>query len=196
MRSMIPLPVVEFTPPAMPHDLSQRLHNQFAKQALRETLSEHWRRHTRLHFQKFAASRYGYARRSRKYRKHKQKTKGHDIDMLFSGDTRREMTSKEPKITTGGAASGGKKGLTGNYKLRFPFSKKLQVNYEKRLKRSRQKGYTIRPKHNVVPQLRREMEAWAGDEVTWARQYFLERYMEKLNRFRGRRQRKRKVRGK
>lgn len=194
LKSMIPLPVVEFTPPAMPEDLAQRYHNQFAKQALRETLAEHWRRHTRTHFQKYAGLRYNYRRRGVRYNEFKRRRFGEAIDMVFTGDTRREMTGKRPKITVGGAAVGGQKSLDGRYKLRFAFAKRVQTNYAKRVERSKKKGYTIQPKHNILPQLRREIEAWAGDEVTWARQYFLDRYMEKLNRFRGRRKRVRKPR--
>ena len=178
MRSMIPVPVVEFTPPSRPADLTVRLHNQYAKQAIREVMTLHWSKHTRSHFQLHARHKYGYFPRSVGYRKRKQRLKGHDIDLVFSGRSRELISGQQPTVHVGGAAEGGKKGLTGYYKLRFPFSGGSG--------RSKRRG-----SNDVVARMVKELERWAGDEVTWARQEFLRRYLEKVNNHRGRRQRRR-----
>jgi len=178
MKSLIPMPVVEFTPPARPEDMTVRLHNQFAKQALRETLAEHWRKHTRRHFQFGARQRYGYFTRSPGYRRRKLKVKGHDIDLVYSGKSRAVISGQSPQIRTSGAAEGGKKNLGGYYKLRFPFTGGSG--------RQRRRG-----SNDTVARMVRELERWAGDEVAWARAEFLRRYMEKVNNWRGRRRRRR-----
>lgn len=196
---MIPRPVAQFTPPSRPEEMATRHHNKIVKDALRETLAEHHRLHTRLHFQKGGRHRYGYAPRSQKYLKRKQREKGHTIDMLYSGATRAEMT-RPPRIQMSGAAEGGKKGIGGGYKLRFPFNKQLQANFEQRVKMAQRKGRSgasarvaamQAARKNVVPQLRKEMERWAGDEVTWAARDFQARYLRMLNAFQGRRKRRR-----
>lgn len=190
---MIPRPVVQFTPPARPADMTQgRIHNRLVKEALRETMELHHSKHTRRHFQKGAKHLYAYAPRTRKYLASKRRKYGHTIDMLASGDTRRAMADKPVKVSIGGAAEGGKKGITATFKLKFPFAGKVQENVRKRIKGRGSKGYVPPRRRNILPQLKKEMERWAGDEVGWAIQEFQKRYMEKVNAWRGRRQRVRK----
>ncbi len=45
------------------------------------------------HFETVARSRYAYAPRTSRYRRRKMRQKGHDIDLVFSGNLRREVTS-------------------------------------------------------------------------------------------------------
>jgi hypothetical protein len=190
MPSLIPRPIVEFTPPSRPEDLSTRLHNKYAKEALRETLDLHWSKNTRKHFQLGARQRYGYAPRSVRYNLFKKRWKGHTIEMLLTGRSRQQMSSKRPQIRVGGAAEGGKKGLSGYYFLRFPFSGDAQFAMRKRARRIKRAQW-VGKRQNKLPQLRKEMERWAGDEVQQAKEEFANRYMAKVNAYRGRRQRKR-----
>lgn len=190
MPSLIPRPIVEFTPPSRPEDLSLRLHNKFAKEALREALDLHWQKTTRKHFQVGARQRYGYASRSKRYNLFKLRWKGHSIEMLLTGRTRAAMSDHRPAVRVGGAAEGGKKGLSAYYVLRFPFSGEAQKAVARRA-RQLKRHKVVGARTSRLPQMRREMERWAGEEVGQAKEEFIRRYMAKVNAYRGRRQRKR-----
>lgn len=106
-----------------------RVNNEIVKTAIREEAFKHWRQRIPRHFQQGATGKYGYAKRQSlmragnkwisyntwKARKHKSRR-----DLVKTGATQREMTSRA-KITVGGAAEGGKKPLTVTLRLRFPF---------------------------------------------------------------------------
>jgi hypothetical protein len=176
-------PILEFKLPTMPDDMQARDHNRYVKKAVRETLLEHWRQHTRRHFQIGASSRYGYAQRSPRYNAEKKRQFGHTIPMLRTGKTRDKMAGSTPQLRIGGAAEGGKKGITGSYRLKFPFDAALQQNYRRRL--GRRNNRPAAPRRNVMPQLRREMEAWAADEIRLAARGFAQRYWQSVRNHRG-----------
>lgn len=170
------VPAVEFDVPSRAEDLTKRDHNRYVKQAVRETMEEYHRKFTRRKFQLDAKWRYGYASRSRKYNARKQRIKGHQIPMLWSGDSRKKISGGVANIRVGGSAEGGKKSITAILFYRLPFKGGT----------GDQKGRTS---NSVVRQLIGELSRWATDEVSWAAKYFLERYMEKVNNHRSRRKR-------
>lgn len=176
---MIVVPIVSFEIPARAEDMTVRLHNQYVKHSLRETMAEYHRRFTRKRFQLGASKRYGYAPRSKRYIKRKLKRKGHQIPMLYSGKTRKEIADTPPKLRVGGAAEGGKKLPTCTLFYRLPFSGGTG------------KGWGA-DSNRIVKQIIKELSRWAPDEVPWACDEFLRRYMEKVNKWRGRRKRVRK----
>lgn len=161
--------------------VSRRGHNRLAKDAVRATLADHWQKTTRKHFQYGAKARYSYFTRSRKYRRRKQRTKGHDIDLLFSGATRARMCNGgTPYISIGGAAEGGKKGLTGKYRLSFPFGGGAEKGKPRRISR------------RILNQLKIEVARWSSDEIAASRDFMLAHYMaglKSLGRRRGSRRR-------
>lgn len=58
-----------------------------------------------LHFQSFAATRYGYEPRTREYRERKRRIMGHDLPLVYSGSFRQETTSwAEIRATEEGAS--------------------------------------------------------------------------------------------
>lgn len=84
---------------AFPRDprLMLRDHARFLREALREAVDEHHRRHIPWHFQPFAASKYGYKPRSRRYAALKAKL-GLTQPLVFTGRTRDTVT-RERQIT-------------------------------------------------------------------------------------------------
>ena len=97
--------------------------------------------------------------------------------MLYSGRSRSGIAGAPATIRIGGAAEGGKKGLTGILFYRLPF-----------------RGGTGDGANNrVVKQLIKELSRWAEDEIDWAVQFFHDRYMEKVEHHRSRRKRLRTV---
>lgn len=161
--------------------ISRRQHNRLAKDAVRATLADHWQKTTRLHFQYGARARYSYFPRSKKYRRHKQRVKHHDIDLLYSGATRAKMANGGvPYISVGGAAEGGKKGLTGKYRLSFPFGGGAEKGKPRRISR------------RILNQLKTEVARWSADEIAASRDFLLAHYMaglKSLGRRRGSRRR-------
>lgn len=174
------VPIVAFDVPSRPADMTRRAHNQYVKEAARETMEEYHRKFTRRKFQLDATFRYSYAKRSQKYNARKQKIKGHQIPMLWSGNTRKAVANGAAKIRLGGAAEGGKKGLTATLIYRLPFKGGT--------------GDRRRRGSNSVPrQIIHELSRWATDEVTWAAKYFAARYIAKVQAHQSRRIRIRKV---
>lgn len=106
--------------------MSVRLHNRIVKEALRETLLGHQKKHTHRHFERRNKRLYAHAPRSKRYQERKRRKYGHNTDMVFTGATRQEMAGKEHKVTIGGTAEAKKKGITASYRMRFPFAKKVQ----------------------------------------------------------------------
>lgn len=171
---MYPRPIVSMDVPTRPADLSQRLHNRFVKEAVAETLEEHHRRHTRKHFQYGNNARYGHYRRSSRYLRRKERLHGHRIDLVYSGQSRREVSSAAIKVRIGGAAEGGKKGITGSFRLRFPFAG-----------RDDGKNRTVA----LLGRMNKELSRWSDDEAEWARQEVSRRYWAKVEAYRGSRKR-------
>lgn len=180
-------PILEFTLPTRAREMALRDHNRYVKMGVRETLLVHWAKNTRRHFQIGASSRYGYAQRSARYNAAKKRQFGHAIPMLRTGKTRDAMAGQTPSVRVGGAAEGGKKGITGSYRLRFPFDASAQASYKKRLKRAGNNRAVAAAiaRRNVMPQLRREVEAWAQDEIRAAGTSFGQRYLQSVKTHKG-----------
>jgi hypothetical protein len=114
--------VLTIDTPTRPEDIAKRHHNKFAKEAMNRMLVTHHEQRLPKHFENDAHTKYGYADRSNKYKVSKLR-KFHSItDLVKTGASRRKILSKSArKITIGGAAEGGKKGLTGTLEVRFSF---------------------------------------------------------------------------
>jgi len=112
----------EISMPTRAEDMVLRDHNRIAKAALKYVLVTHHGRNLPRHFKRDARSRYGYAPRNQKYIRWKQKRYGQGgMDLVKTGDSRREILKSPPKIRMSGAAEGGKKDLSGTLLLRFAF---------------------------------------------------------------------------
>src|ERR1051326_1743505 len=121
------LPRFEFAiwVPTRPAEIARRHFNRLAKEALRETLVYHQKTFLPLHFKAGAANRYGYKRRKESWNRHKMKYYGSGaVDLVETGRSKFRILSGG-KITIGGAAEGGKKGLEGKLTVRSDFSRKV-----------------------------------------------------------------------
>lgn len=163
-----------------PKDISDRRHNQFAKQAMRYALERYHedKRGFPRHFKREGRRLYDYDARDVKYVRAKQKRyKTGGLDMVKTGRTRRWMLAAR-RISVGGTAIG--KTLTGTLKLRFPF----KGGTGKFRKPTSHGAITIQ-------QLVAEMQRFADDEPPLVAQWFHEEYMRQVEEFRRGRQRKR-----
>ena len=112
--SGIPLPKVSMTLPKDPR-LFVVDHNRNLREANQQGMHLHHRRHIPWHFQTFAAVKYGYKPRNKKYLARKLKQKGHLLPMVFSGASRAKAmaehtvsgTPKGAKLTFNLAIKGG-----------------------------------------------------------------------------------------
>lgn len=173
----IPRTIVIFETTERFIDIAQRKHNAYAKESLRDTLVAHWRKDQRKHFQAGNNYRYQHAPRSRAYLKRKLRRFGHQIDFLWSGRSRQQMTTQYRGPRIGGAAEGGKQGLSGQLLMRFPF-----------------KGGTGRSRGanaDVLARMQSEMSRWSDDEAQAATQNYARGYMARVNAWRGGLKRKR-----
>ena len=98
--------------------ISDRLHNRFVKEIMRELLMEHWQKRIPIHFTRPAHNRYGYAQRNLKYMKAKARRFHSTTDLVRSGKSKDYMTHYA-RIRVGGTAAAGD--VTGTLELRFPF---------------------------------------------------------------------------
>lgn len=73
MTSTAPPPLTVTTTYPRDPRLFLRDHQTFTRESLRSTAVEHHERHIPWHFEQFAAAKYGYARRSRKYQARKDR---------------------------------------------------------------------------------------------------------------------------
>jgi len=174
----VPKMNVTMTVPSRPADMAARLHNKFAKEALRETLQSHHRRTFRGRFEPAARSKYDHAPRSPRYVKHKKNKFGHTIDLVYTGATRREFVKPGHPVRIGGTAAGGT--LVGRMIFKFPFADG-----------NRMKAGQRRTRNPRTAQLAKEISAWTAEEAKTAAQEFLQRYMEKVTAWRGTRKRSR-----
>lgn len=172
--SFVVVPIVTFDVPTRSEELTLRRHNRFVKEALRETMLEHHRKHTRKHFQRGNSYRYAMQPRSRKYRERKQRKFGHQIDMLYSGRSRDTIAGTPVKVQIGGAAEGGRKRIRVQYRLRFPFAGGSGAS---------------RTDNRVIKQMVDELARWSEDEVRWAINDFHRRYWDKVRQFKAGRRR-------
>lgn len=93
----IPIMTVTVTLPRDPA-LFQRDHNRFSRAANVLAARYHFQKHIPRHFQGFAAAKYGYRKRTSKYKQRKIKLVGAKPDMVFSGRSQRVITGTAPKI--------------------------------------------------------------------------------------------------
>lgn len=178
MASFTPGMQITIDVPSRPADMAERLHNRFAKEALRETLASHHRRTFRGRFEPAAKSKYDHAPRSPRYVKHKKNKFGHTIDLVYTGATRREFVKPGKPVRIGGTAAGGT--LEAKMLFRFPFADA-----------NRMKGGQRRTRNPRTAQLAKEISAWTAEEARTAAEEFLKLYMQLTNAWRGRRKRKR-----
>lgn len=169
--------------PTRPEDLVKRKHNEFAKNAMRGVIRNHWDKTIPGHFERAAARKYKHKKRDRKYIISKLRRHGSAIDLVKTGRTMRAMTTIS-KITVGGTAQ--KETLTGKLTLRFPFKGGTGS-----LRRRAPGTSTVKQLSAVANliQMRREIEAWTPGERKAAAELFLKLYMKQVNNYRGQRKR-------
>lgn len=164
MATGIPIMTVELTLPRDPA-LFQRDHNRFMRAAMTAAAEYHWRQHMPRHFQKFAAAKYGYVPRSKKYNDRKIKIVGHQIDNVLSGRSRREVTSKRTITATPKGARLKMvlpiKGGTGNLLDQAAAARLFAAG------KRQQKGFTARQvnsQKSIIARVK-ELEAISADEI-------------------------------
>lgn len=163
-----------------PEDISNRRHNQFAKQAMRETLEVYHGspRGFPRHFGRSGRQLYDYLPRNPKYVKAKNRRYGTGgLDMVKTGRTKNWMT-RAYRLAVGGTAIA--RTLTGQLKLRFPFK-----GGSGRFRKAQSRGAI------TIQRLILEMQRFADDEPELLAKTFFESYMRQVDEFRRGRQRKR-----
>ena len=157
------IPVITTTV-TLPRDpaVFQRDHNRALRTACAYAAEYHHRVHIPRHFQGFAAAKYGYAKRSPRYIKWKERViKGADgkQDLVFSGMTRSEITKNR-------AISATPKGAT--LRMRIPISGGTgRLMDEAARARTGRKALTIRAitaQRNIIMRVA-EVEAISRDEI-------------------------------
>jgi hypothetical protein len=163
-----------------PEDISERRHNQFAKQAMRVVLEKYHgdKRGFPRHFTRQGRKLYDYLPRKPKYERWKQRKYGTgSIDIVKRGRTRQWMTSAY-RLTVGGTAAN--RTLNGTLKLTFPFK-----GGSGRFKKPNSRGAI------TIQRLILELQRFADDEPRLLAQWFREEYMRQVDEFRRGRKRKR-----
>lgn len=152
-----------------------RLHNSILKKVVEDVLVTHWRKRIPGHFQRPAHGKYGYADRSPRYRRQKQRKYGSSIDLVRTGRTRQQMTTQR-SITVGGQATAGT--IRGRLVLRFPFP-----------------GGSLRFKPGVgnrqrvsIEQMAKELRAITPDEISQINREIRGRYVDGVKKRAGERQ--------
>lgn len=169
-------PIVWIEVPSLAEDMTKRNHNRFAKDALRDAMLQHFRRHIRKHFATRNRARYGHMPRAAKYQAYKRRRYGSAVDLVKTGASRDQIVRTVPQVRIGGAAAGGRKGLSGSYRLRFAW--KGGAGRE----RPRRGGVT-------AAVMLAELARWADDEAREAQQRFHEGYWRRVTNWRGSRKR-------
>ena len=181
------------TVPKRPEDLARRDFNRLAKDALRETIEFHHAEHLPLHFQHSARARYGYKPRKQSWVAHKQKRFGTGgMDLVASGASKRRILGGPPKIVIGGAAEGGKKGLSGKLTVKFAFNEKLRAQQRAKYQGRKSGHYRNRagtpPKAEVkFEDMKREVRATTREERAALAAKFRDLLMAKFAEFRSNR---------
>ncbi len=93
----IPITTITVTMPRDP-SLFAAEHNRFSRAANIAAAEFHWQKHIPRHFEAFAAAKYGYWKRTNRYLKRKRHIVGNEPDNVFSGRTRRTITTTPPII--------------------------------------------------------------------------------------------------
>lgn len=95
------LPELKFSG-TFPRDprLLVRDHATFLRESLRETMQEHHERHIPRHFEPYAAAKYGYLKRNRKYLERKKRAGYGTVDLVLTGRTRSQVTSSRTITAT------------------------------------------------------------------------------------------------
>lgn len=88
---------VSFSPD--PDELD-RNHRRYLNRAHRKAAELHHRRHMREHFQPGAIAKYGYAPRSAAYQRRKKRLYGHNLPLVYTGNTRRTILSQRTIVAT------------------------------------------------------------------------------------------------
>lgn len=76
-----------------------RTHGRVMRNVLRELMVDHLEHRLPGHFSKGAERKYHYRNRTAKYLKRKRRLKGHDIPLVFTGRTRRDLMASKHRIT-------------------------------------------------------------------------------------------------
>jgi hypothetical protein len=184
--------------PKRPEDIARRHFNRLAKEALRETIAFHHLVNLPKHFQHSARSIYGYKPRKQSWVMHKIRKWGTGgADLVASGASKRRILSLPAKITIGGAAEGGKKGLEGKLTVRFAFNEKLSAQQKEKYEARQLGHYARRAKRARVPpkaevkfeDMKREIRATTREERTELARKFRDLLISKFGDFRQRRER-------
>jgi hypothetical protein len=190
----MPLPAVRVTI-AAPEPLLRersflRMHNKAAKEALREQGMFHWKNRIPLHFLRSAHTKYGYAARSAKYIRIKQRRwRQGGMDLVKTGHLRNDMLHTPPVIRIGGKASD-ENGDGGDLKLKlvlpFHVGDKAQLHYMQ-LREAFGKGAVKAAKRDAakktgvsIAQMRKEIAAITADEGKDTARRFLKGYGQRL----------------
>jgi len=79
--------------------VTARTHSRIMRDALRELMVDHVEHRLPGHFVPGADRKYHYRIRTRKYLDRKRRLKGHNIPLVFTGRTRRDLIASKHRIT-------------------------------------------------------------------------------------------------
>ena len=180
-------PVWYMDVPTRAADLSRRLHNKFAKEAIRETIEDYHDRKSGFakHWRRDARQRYNHKPRNPKYQAIKAKKYRSTIDIKKTGLTEQKMLS-EWKVTSGGNA--GDKTLNVTLIVRFPF-KGGTGSFRTNKKRSAQRQRQAEQNWRWIEQMKIELQRFDDKDPVELAAEFGKRYWAKVEAHRGSRKR-------
>lgn len=110
-----------------------RLHNRYAKEAMRETLQEHHKQNIPKHFKQSARDTYKYAPRAPAYKRYKLRRYKSARDLVLTGATEKAWTTGQgyQALRVGGSAEGDR-ALTGSLTYRWSWTDKVREHMKKK----------------------------------------------------------------
>lgn len=169
-------------------DLARRYHNQYAKEALRETI-EQWHDSPKgfpKHFKRDARQRYRHFKRDEKYKRMKARKYHSTVDLIKTGRTQRRMESQY-KLRLGGSATGGN--LSVNLILSFPFkggSGRFRTNLDRGHRQMQ-----AEQNWKWIEQMKIELQRFDDEDPKILARWFKANYMKRVEQHRAARKRKR-----
>lgn len=143
-----------------------RDHGAFLRESLRETMQEHHERHVPRHFEPFAAAKYGYLKRNRKYLERKKRQGFGAVDNVLTGRTRSQVTSSRTITATQTRA---------RLIMRIPIE-----GGTGRFKKLMPDGRLTDQQKQILARIE-EIRAIAPDEERYLGQYLIEQYTKRAN---------------
>ena len=158
-------PIIQIDVPNRPEDMARRLHNRFVKDAIRETLQDHHRLHTKKHFAERNRYRYAHAARQRRYITYKRRRWGNTVDLVKTGRSSAKFPTKRFKSASAAPPRAVRRACKAATDCASPGGAEPAPAPKRQTPSARQ--------------MTLELARWEDSENRWAAEQFSRRYWEK-----------------